>query len=141
MPPPHLSEVELDEGTSSELALTLRDAIVRNAARREGRDALGKLSGRVLVRAEDRDRAVTLDFADGSVRIRDGELEGARIRVLGDEDAILSLTRVPFSGRVPEVWSRPGRLALRRQLGGELTIRGLVLRSRSVLRLLRLLSA
>ena len=141
MPPPHRSEVELDEGTSSELALTLRDAIVRNAARREGRDALGKLSGRVLVRAEDRDRAVTLDFADGSVRIRDGELEGARIRVLGDEDAILSLTRVPFSGRVPEVWSRPGRLALRRQLGGELTIRGLVLRSRSVLRLLRLLSA
>ena len=141
MPPPHLSEVELDEGTSSELALTLRDAIARNAARPEGRDALGKLSGRVLVRAEDRDRAVTLDFADGSVRIRDGELEGARIRVLGDEDAILSLTRVPFSGRVPEVWSRPGRLALRRQLGGELTIRGLVLRSRSVLRLLRLLSA
>jgi hypothetical protein len=141
VPPPHLSEVELDEGTSSELALTLRDAIVRNTARREGRDALGKLSGRVLVRAEDRDRAVTLDFADGSVRIRDGELEGARIRVLGDEDAILSLTRVPFSGRVPEVWSRPGRLALRRQLGGELTIRGLVLRSRSVLRLLRLLSA
>jgi hypothetical protein len=141
VPPPHLSEVELDEGTSSELALTLRDAIVRNAARREGRAALGKLSGRVLVRAEDRDRAVTLDFADGSVRIRDGELEGARIRVLGDEDAILSLTRVPFSGRVPEVWSRPGRLALRRQLGGELTIRGLVLRSRSVLRLLRLLSA
>jgi hypothetical protein len=141
VPPPHLSEIELDEGTSSELALTLRDAIARNAARREGRDALGKLSGRVLVRAEDRDRAVTLDFADGSVRIRDGELEGARIRVLGDEDAILSLTRVPFSGRVPEVWSRPGRLALRRQLGGELTIRGLVLRSRSVLRLLRLLSA
>jgi hypothetical protein len=141
VPPPHLSEVELDEGTSSELALTLRDAIVRNTARREGRDALGKLSGRVLVRAEDRDRAVTLDFVDGSVRIRDGELEGARIRVLGDEDAILSLTRVPFSGHVPEVWSRPGRLALRRQLGGELTIRGLVLRSRSVLRLLRLLSA
>ena len=141
MPPPHLSEVELDEGTSSELALTLRDAIARNAARPEGRDALGKLSGRVLVRAEDHDRAVTLDFADGSVRIRDGELEGARIRVLGDEDAILSLTQVSFSGRVPEVWSRPGRLALRRQLGGELTIRGLVLRSRSVLRLLRLLSA
>jgi hypothetical protein len=141
VPPPHLSEVELDEGTSSELALTLRDAIARNAARPEGHDALEKLSGRVLVRAEDRDRAVTLDFAEGSVRIRDGELEGARIRVLGDEDAIFSLTRVPFSGRVPEVWSRPGRLALRRQLGGELTIRGLVLRSRSVLRFLRLLAA
>jgi hypothetical protein len=141
VPPPHLSEVELDEGTSSELALTLRDAISRNAERREGRDALGKLSGRVLVRAEDRDSAVTLDFSEGRVRIRDGEQEGARVRVLGDEDSILALTRLPFSGRVPEVWSGPGRLALKRQLGGELTIRGLVLRSPSVLRLLRLLAA
>ena len=95
----------------------------------------------MLVRAEDRDSAVTLDFSEGSVRIRDGEQEGARVRVLGDEDAILVLTRLPFSGRVPEVWSKPGRLALKRQLGGELTIRGLVLRSRSVLRLLRLLAA
>jgi hypothetical protein len=95
----------------------------------------------VLVWADDRDSAVTLDFSAGSVRIRDGEREGARIRVLGDEDSILALTRLPFSGRVPEVWSKPGRLALKRQLGGELTIRGLVLRSRNVLRLLRLLAA
>jgi hypothetical protein len=141
VPPPHLSEVELDEGASSELALTLRDAISRNAERQEGQEALGKLSGQVLVRAEDRDSAVTLDFSGRGVRIRDGEEEGARIRVLGDEDAILALTRLPFGGRLPEVWSKPGRLALKRQLGGELTIRGLVLRSRSVLRLLRLLSA
>jgi hypothetical protein len=140
VPPPHLSDVELDKGTSSALALTLHDAIARNAEGKEGRAALGKLSGRVLVRAED-DSAVTLDFAGGRVRIRDGEQEGARIRVLGDEEAILALTRLSFSGRVPEVWSKPGRLALRRQLGGELTIRGLVLRSRSVLRLLRLLAA
>jgi hypothetical protein len=139
--PPHLSEVELDEGASSELALTLRDAIARNAERQEGQKALGKLSGRVLVRAEDQDSAVTLDFSSGRVRISDGEEEGARIRVLGDEDAILALTRLPFSGRVPKVWSRPGRLALKRQLGGELTIRGLVLRSGSVVRLLRLLAA
>ena len=141
VPPPHLSDVELVKGTSSALALTLRDAIARNAEGKEGRAALGKLSGRVLVRAEDHDSAVTLDFADGRVRIRDGEQEGARIRVLGDEEAIVALTRLSFSGGVPEVWSKPGRLALRRQLGGELTIRGLVLRSRSVLRLLRLLSA
>jgi len=142
VPPPHLSEVELAEGTSSQLALTLRDAIARNAERREGREALAKLSGRVvLVRAEDSDSAVTLDFSAGGVRIGDGEEEGTRIRVVGDEDAILALTRLPFSGPVPEVWSRPGRLALKRQLGGELTIRGLVLRSRSVLRLLRLLAA
>jgi hypothetical protein len=37
---------------------------------------------------------------------------------------------------LPAVWSPAGRQVLKRQLGGELTIRGLVLRSRSVLRLL-----
>jgi len=48
---------------------------------------------------------------------------------------------VPFSGRVPGVWTAPGRNALKRQLGGELTIRGAVRRSPTVLRLLRVLAA
>jgi hypothetical protein len=133
--------IELEEGTSSELALALRQAIERNLQRPAGREAAGKLGGRVLVRAEDSDRAVTIDFDGGRVRIADGEQPGARIRILGDEDAILRLTLVPFRGPVPEVWSAAGRHALKRQLGGELTIRGLVRRSASVLRLLRLLSA
>ena len=101
---------------------------------------LGKLEGTVVVRAEDTDSAVTLDFAGGGVRVSDGEPESAQIRILGDEDAILALTRLPCR-RVPKVWSPAGREVLKRQLGGELTIRGLVLRSRSVLRLLRLLAA
>ena len=141
MPPPHLSDVELSEGTSSELALALHDAIARNAARPQAREALARLNGRVLFRAEDRGDAVTLDFAAGHVRIGDGEEEGARLRILGDHDALLSLTQVPSGGRVPRLWSAAGRHALKRQLGGELTIRGLVLRSPSVLRLLRLLAA
>lgn len=101
---------------------------------------LGQLESCVLVRAEDTGTAVTLDFADGRVRVSEGEPESPRIRILGDEDAILALTRMPVE-RLPKVWSRAGREVLKRQLGGELTIRGLVLRSRSVLRLLRLLSA
>ena len=131
--PPH-SPVELGEGTSSPLALALYEALTRNAAQ------LGKLEGRVLVRAEDTDSAVTLDFAGGCVRVSEGEPESASIRILGDEDAILALTQMPCE-RLPAVWSPAGRQVLKRQLGGELTIRGLVLRSRSVLRLLRLLSA
>ena len=126
--------VELAEGTSSPLALALHEALVRNQAQ------LGGLEGRVLVRAEDTGTAVTLDFAGGRVRVSEGEPENPRIRILGDEDAILALTRMP-AGRLPKMWSRAGREVLKRQLGGELTIRGLVLRSRSVLRLLRLLSA
>lgn len=131
--PPH-SPVELAEGTSSPLALALHEALVRNQAQ------LGKLEGTVLVRAEDTGSAVTLDFAADHVRVSEGEPESARIRIVGDEDAILALTRLPYR-RLPKVWSPAGRDVLKRQLGGELTIRGLVLRSRSVLRLLRLLAA
>lgn len=131
--PPH-SRVELAEGASSPLALALAEALTRNEAH------LGKLEGRVLVRAEDTGSAVTLEFAGDRVRVSEGEPESAWIRILGDEDAILALTRLPV-GRLPHVWSPVGREALKRQLGGELTIRGLVLRSRSVLRLLRLLAA
>jgi hypothetical protein len=131
--PPH-SPVELAKEASSPLALGLSEALKRNAAH------LGKLEGRVLVRAEDTGSAVTLDFVGGRVRVSEGELESPRIRILGDEDAILALTRMPCR-RLPAVWSASGRQVLKRQLGGELTIRGLVLRSPSVLRLLRLLSA
>jgi hypothetical protein len=131
--PPH-SSVELAKEASSPLALGLSEALTRNAAH------LGKLEGRVLVRAEDTGSAVTLDFANGRVRVSEGEPESAHIRILGDEDAILALTRLPCR-RLPAVWSPAGRQVLKRQLGGELTIRGLVLRSPSVLRLLRLLSA
>ncbi len=133
--------IELDEGTTSELALALRDAMSQNLEREEGRRARERLGGRVLIRAEDTDRAVTIDFDRDRIRIGDGEQPAARIRILGDEDAILALTRVPFRGAVPKAWSAGGRQALKRQLGGELTIRGLVLRSPSVLRLLRLLAA
>ena len=67
------------------------------------------------------------------------EQEGAR--VLGDEDSILALTRLPFSGRAPEVREGPGRLALKRQLGGELSSAASSCAPPSVLRLLRLLAA
>jgi len=133
--------IDLDKGTTSELALALRDAIARNLEREEGRRAREGLGGRVLIRAEDTDHTVTIDFDRDRIRIGDGEQPAARIRILGDEDAILALTRVPFRGAVPKAWSAGGRQALTRQLGGELTIRGLVLRSPSVLRLLRLLAA
>jgi hypothetical protein len=133
--------IDVDEGTTSELALALRDAIARNLEREEGRRAREGLGGRVLFRAEDTDRAVTIDFDRDRIRIGDGGQPAPRIRIFGDEDAILALTRVRFSGRVPAAWSAGGRQALKRQLGGELTIRGLVLRSPSVLRLLRLLAA
>jgi len=40
--PPPVGQIELDEGTTSELALALRDALARNVDRSEGRRALEK---------------------------------------------------------------------------------------------------
>ena len=130
---PASSRVELADDASSTLARELAAALQRHESE------LGTLHDVVLFRAEDSGTAVTLDFTDERVRVSEGEPESARIRILGDEDAILALTRMPFH-RLPAVWSAAGRHVLKRQLGGELTIRGLVLRSRSVVRLLRLLS-
>jgi hypothetical protein len=132
VPPP--SRVELAHEASSNLARELAAALQRHESQ------LGTLQGAALVRAEDTGTAVTLDFTHERVRVSEGEPESAHIRILGDEDAILALTRMPFH-RLPAAWSPAGRQVLKRQLGGELTIRGLVLRSRSVVRLLRLLSA
>jgi hypothetical protein len=132
VPPP--SRVQLADGASSTLARELTAALERHESQ------LGTLEGDVLVRAEDSGTAVTLEFTEAGVRVSEGEPESAHIRILGDEDAILALTRMPFH-RLPAIWSPAGREVLKRQLGGELTIRGLVLRSRSVMRLLHLLSA
>ena len=46
---------------------------------REGLRALEKLHGRVLVRAEDRDSAVTIDVEESRIRIADGERPDARM--------------------------------------------------------------
>ena len=112
------------------LAEAFRQAIEANVA------SQGRLTARVLVRAEDTGETFTLWFEDGALRLDQGEAGRAQIRILGDSEAILALTRLRF---------RPGddalRLVLKRQLGGELTVRGLVLRPRQVLHLLRLLAS
>ena len=111
------------------LADAFRQAIEANLGEHAG------LTSRVLVKAEDTGETFTFWVEDGELRLEEGEAGGAQIRILGDSEAILALTRLEF---------RPGddalQLVLKRQLGGELTVRGLVLRPRQVLRLLRLLA-
>jgi len=111
------------------LAEAFRQAIEANLP------SQGGLAVRVLVRAEDTDETFTFWFEDGALRLEEGEASRAQIRILGDSEAIQALTRLRF---------RPGddalRLVLKRQLGGELTIRGLVLRLPQLRHLLRVLA-
>ncbi len=135
-------DIELAEGTSSGLAVTLRGLIVENLERRPEREAsFRRLKTTVLIRAEDVDASVTLDFRTGGhLRIYDGEVGSPQIRILGDWDAILALTRMPLWLGLPDARAEPARVVLKRQLGGELTVRGLVLRLPQVVHLLRALA-
>ncbi|HZR93499.1 MAG TPA: hypothetical protein VFA44_13950 [Gaiellaceae bacterium] len=135
-------EIEIADGTVSELAALLRDAVAAALERHPERAAtLRALRERVLVRAEDTGEVVTLVFADGRVSIADGDAGGARIRILGDRDAISALTRVPLRRGLPDLRSEATRTVLLRQLGGELTVRGLIVRGPHFRRVLQLLAA
>ncbi len=144
MPP---AEIELAAGTTSELATSLRDAIVATLARHPERAAsLRALRDSVALRAEDTGETVTLTpAAPGRLVISDegastGSAAAARIRVVGDRDTILALTRLPLVRGLPDLRSDAGRLVLARQLGGELTVRGLLLRLPQVRHLLQVIA-
>jgi hypothetical protein len=135
------AEIELAAGTSSVLATSLRDAVEWTLERYpERRASLRALRDTVLLRAEDTGETVTLAFDRGKLLISDGETGTARIRVVGDRDTILALTRLPLVHGLPDLRSDPGRLVLARQLGGELTVRGLLLRLPQVRRLLQVIA-
>jgi hypothetical protein len=138
MPAP---EVKLADGARSELAVALCRAIASTFERHPERAvALAAMRDRVLVRAEDAGETVTLVFADGGLRIEDGETGAASIRIVGDRDTILALTRLPLRRGLPDLRSDAGRLVVKRQLGGELTVRGLLLRLPQVRHLLQVLA-
>jgi hypothetical protein len=138
MPAP---EVQLADGARSELAVALRDAVASTLERYPERGrSLAAMRDRVLVRAEDTGEAATLVFAGGGLRIEDGETGAAPIRIVGDRDTILALTRLPLRRGLPDLTSDTGRLVFKRQLGGELTVRGLLLRLPQIRHLLQVLA-
>src|SRR5207244_7516471 len=133
--------IQLAKDSRSELAVALRDAIAGNLERRPGRrGTLAAMRDIVLVRAEDTGESVTLLFGPAGLRIEDGEVGRAPIRIVGDRETILTLTRLPIRHGLPDLRSGAARLVLKRQLGGELTIRGLLLRLPQVRHLLELLA-
>jgi hypothetical protein len=134
-------EIKLADDARSELAVALCHAVASTFERHPERaQALVAMRDRVLVRAEDTGEAVTLVFTDGELRIEDGETGAAPIRIVGDRDTILALTRLPLRHGLPDLLSDAGRLVFKRQLGGELTVRGLLLRLPQVRHLLQVLA-
>ena len=134
-------EIELANGSDSMLATALRDAIAGTLERYPRRIASFRaLRDRVLVRAEDTGEAVTLAFDHGKLQISDGEAGAAQIRIIGDRDTILALTRLRLRYGLPDLTSEAGRRIVTQQLGGQLTIRGLLLRLPQIRHLLQVVA-
>jgi hypothetical protein len=134
-------QIELAEGTRSDLATLLRDAVAATLERYPERaQSVDAMNDHVLVRAEDTGEAVTLSFAQSRLRIADGEATPVKIRILGDRDTIAALTRLPLRHGLPDLRSETGRAVLLHQLSGELTVRGLLLRLPQIRHLLQVLA-
>src|ERR1700694_2540831 len=100
MPAP---EIQRADGARSELAVALCQAVASTLERHPERgQALAAMHDRVLFRAEGTGEGVTLVFCDGRLRIEDGETGAAPIRIVGDRDTILALTRLPLRRGLPE---------------------------------------
>jgi hypothetical protein len=123
----------------SGLAALLGDLVGQNLERDPGRRRL--LRGTVAVlEVTDADVAVHLQIAAGAVRIGDGDVADAHLRVRADAERLLALTTTPLLAGLPDVRAREGRAVLRDLLARRLVVGGLLRHPVRLARLTALLS-
>jgi hypothetical protein len=141
--------VDLAPGTEDNpLAAALANRVRDSVARPEKRADFRALRGSVLMVAQDTTDAATLRFDHGRLTVHDGSVGIPALTLCGDEDALLSLERVPLTRlfKLPLAAPRDaaGGAVLRDLVGryarGELKIYGLLAHPRLLLRLVRVLS-
>ncbi len=118
----------------SGLASMVAELIEQNLARAPERHALLRSSVAVLD-APDADVTVFLRIAPGEVRIGDGDVPDAHLRIRADSGRLLDLTTAPLRFGLPDLLSPQGRSIVRDLLAGRLRIHGL---ARHPIRLARL---
>jgi len=123
----------------SGLASMVAELIEQNLARDpERRGLLGRSV--VVLDAPDADITVFLRFTPEGVRVGDGDVPDAHLRIRSDSRRLLDLTIAPLRFGLPDVLSPEGRSILRDLLAGRLRIRGLVRHPLRLARLTKLLS-
>ena len=110
------------------------ELIEQNLARAPERRALLRSSVAVLD-APDADVTVFLRIAPGEVRIGDGDVPDAHLRIRADSGRLLDLTTAPLRFGLPDLLSPEGRSIVRDLLPRRLRIHGL---ARHPIRLARL---
>jgi hypothetical protein len=124
----------------SGLACMIADLIEQNLARDPGRARLLRSSVAVLA-APDADVAVFVRIGSGDVRLGDGDVPDAHLRIRSDSKRLLALATVPLRFGLPDLAHPEGREVVRDLLAGRLRIRGLARHPLRLARLTKLLSA
>ena len=84
------------------------------------------LSSNVVMVARDIDITVTLAFKKGKLKIYDGVVGDADLKITADHDAILELSLINISMGLPNYFDKTGRNVLKKVLLGDLKIEGLL---------------
>jgi hypothetical protein len=124
----------------SGFAALVADLIEQNLARDPERRRLLRRSV-VVLEAPDADVTVHLRLSGEEVRVGDGDVPDAHLRVRADGERLLSLTSAPLRLGLPDVARPAGRAVVRDLLAGRLRIHGLLAHPVRLARLTKLLSA
>jgi hypothetical protein len=126
-------------GEPSGLASMVADLIEQNLARDPTRTALLRRSVAVLD-APDADVTVFLRIERDGVRVGDGDVPDAHLRIRSDSGRLLDLTTAPLRAGLPDPLRPEGRAIVGDLLRGRIRIRGLLRHPLRLARLTKLLS-
>ena len=126
-------------GEPSGLASMVADLLEQNLARDPARTALLRRSVAVLD-APDADVTVYLRIERGGVRVGDGDVPDAHLRIRSDSRRLLDLTTAPLRGGLPDPLRPEGRAIVGDLLRRRIRIRGLLRHPLRLVRLTKLLS-
>lgn len=134
-------KVEYSNPEPNGLAAMLGGLIEANLGRHPDRRSLLKPAV-IELTAPDAGVSVSLDLSPDRVVVSNGSAPGRRphVRIRAESDALLALSSVPLRFGLPDPLTREGRRVLGDVLRGRIRIAGLLLHTRSLTRLSKLLS-
>ena len=126
-------------GEPSGLASMVADLIEQNLARDPTRRAL-LLPSVAVLDAPDADVTIFLRIDPAGVRVGDGDVPDAHLRIRSDSERLLDLTTAPLRWGFPDPLRPEGRAIVGDLLRGRIRIRGLFRHPLRLARLTKLLS-
>ena len=118
-----LDEGAKDVGLAEMLFNLLRQNLEQKPQKLSSFEAL---DSNVVMVARDIDITITLDFKRGELKIYDGIVGDADLKIIADHDAILELSLINIRMGLPNYFDKTGRNVLKKLLVGDLKINGLL---------------